>query len=444
MAMAPAAGARRSRFVLLACMVVLLAFVVREQFVLFTIVDYPILGDIKQYFAYAWNLVHHGVFSAVLPGAGSPVPDAYRSPGYPWLLAACLELWPQDPALTSLGTWYPMALQLQVLLGTSSVLLVVLIARTWLADAWALFAGLLLALWPHHVAATGALLSEVVFCFALLAGLYCLVKAWQKDAKGWWAAAGGTFGYAYLVNPVILFFPMLLAGAAAWQRRRPGAVALLATFLLPVALLALRNAGIAHPPEAPTGRAAVNFVQGSWPPYHAAHSRYYARDPVAIAIMHEIRREAALLEKRPVEGLTAIGARFARDPGEYLRWYAWDKPRLLWDWSIRIGWGGFYFQKVRNSSLDRNPLRLLADCYRLMNPVLTLATLLGSLVFLLSWRAPAPMQARCVAALAVYLTLVHVVFQAEPRYANAYRGIEAILVAAVLSEFARRARARFS
>ena len=443
MAEGSVAGPRGSRFGLLLFLVVLLAFAIREQFVLTGIVEYPIRGDIREYFAYAWNLIQHGSFSHVLPGTGAPVPDAYRSPGYPWLLAACLELWPQDPAMTSLGTWYPMALQLQVLLGTSSVLLAVLVARTWLAEGWALLAGLLLALWPHHIAATGALLSEVVFGFALLAGLYCLAKGWQNDAKGWWAAAGAVFGYAYLVNPLILFFPVLLAGAAAWQRRRPAAVALLATFLLPVALLALRNAGIPQAQDAPTGRAAINFVQGSWPNYHAAHSRYYTHDPVAVAIMEEITREAVLLEKRPAEGLAIIGARLAGDPVGYLRWYAWDKPWLLWDWNIRLGFGGFYFQDVRHSPLDRNPLRVTSSLLETLNPAMTLLTLLGSLVMLLSPRASTPMPAKCVAGLALYLTLIHLVFQAEPRYANAYRGIEAILVMAALSAITAWARDAF-
>lgn len=438
-----AARPARSRFGLLLFLVVLLAFAVREQFVLVGIVDYPIRGDIREYFAYAWNLVQHGSFSHVAPGSGAPVPDAYRSPGYPWLLAACLKLWPQDPALASLGIWYPMALQLQVLLGTASVLLATLLARSWLAEGWALFAGVLLALWPHHIAATGALLSEVAFGFTLLAGTYCLAKALQSNAKGWWAAAGGIYGYAYLINPLILFFPPMLAALLYWKRRKASAGLLLAIFLLPVALLALRNASIEPTTDAPPGRAAVNFVQGSWPNYHAAHSRYYSEDPVAVAIMQEIGREAGLLETDPPAGLSVIGARLARDPAGYASWYAWDKPRLLWDWNIRLGFGGVYFQEVHHSPLDRNPLRALVEVFRTLNPVMTMMMMLGGLAFLFvrDLRTSAP--GKCVAALALYLTVIHVVFQAEPRYANAYRGIEVVLVATALSALAAWIRQAF-
>ena len=430
--------AGRSRFGLLACMVVLLAFVLREQFVLTGIVDFPIRGDIRDYFAYAWNLVQHGSFSRVLPGAGIPLPDAYRSPGYPWLLAACMELWTPDPARSILGTWYAMALQLQVLLGTASVLLAMLLARLCVSKHWALVAGLLLALWPHHIAATGTLLSEVAFGFFLLAGLYGAAKAWTSDRKRWWIAAGAAFGYAWLINPLVVFFPLLLAAAAWWKRHKAGASILLVVFLLPVALLGVRNAGIPPEPNPPIGRAPINFVQGSWPNYHKAHSLYYSGDPTAVAIMDEINREATLLDHDPIAGAKDIASRFADAPLAYLRWYAWDKPWLLWDWNIRLGHGGFYFQDVRHSPLDRSPLRQLFRGFEALNPLLTLLTLLGSITVLLR-RGPRPdPAAKMVAGMALYLTAIHVVFQAEPRYANAYRGIEVVVVVIALSWIASR------
>jgi hypothetical protein len=433
------AGARKSRFGLLACMVVLLALVLREQFVLTGTVDYPIAGDIRDYFSYAWNLVQHGTFSRVPPDTGIPIADAYRSPGFPWLLAACLQLWPQDPNAATLGTWYFAALQIQVLLGTTSVLLTILIARLCAPDAWALVAGLLLALWPHHIAATGTLLSELAFGFALLAGLYCSGMAWKSDRKSWWIAAGAVFGYAYLINSLILFFPLMLVAAAGWKRRRTGAALLALVFLLPVALLAWRNAGIPTASDAPIGRAALNFVQGSWPNYHAAHVRYRSGDPVAVAIMDEINREAILLDRHPARGIREIGARLATAPLGYLRWYAWDKPWLLWDWNIRIGHGGFYFQDVLHSPLDRNPLRSLFRGFKALNPVLTLLALLGGIAVLVAGgKAGTGPASRIVAGLVCYLTLIHVVFQAEPRYANAYRGIEAVMVVMALAWVADR------
>ena len=435
----PAQASNASRFGLLAFLVVLLAVVLREQFVLTGIVDYPLAGDVRDYYAYAWNLAEHGVFSRVLPGTGAPVADAYRTPGFPWLLAICLRIWPEDPASPVLGMWYPVALQLQVLLGSASVLLAMLLARRCVAANWALLAGLLLALWPHHIAATGTLLSEVAFGCALLAALYASARAWQSPGRGWWIAAGAGFGYAYLVNPLVALLPLLFAACAWRQRRRTGAALLALVFLLPVAALAWRNAGLPAEPHPPIGRAALNFVQGSWPNYHAAHSRYRSGDPVAIAIMDEINREAVLLEQRPRDGARTLLARFASAPFGYLRWYAWDKPWLLWDWNIRIGHGGFYFQDVRHSSLERPPLRELLLGFRALNPLFSLLALLGSLAWIVRRGARAEDAASSlVAATLLYLTAIHVVFQAEPRYANAYRGIEAVMVVVVLAWLAAR------
>ena len=434
MASQRAAMTARSRFGLLFVLVVVLAFVLREQFVLFGVVDYPIRGDVREYFAYAWNLVNHGVFSHATPQAAVPMPDAYRSPGYPWLLALCLKVLPQDLSATSLGGWYPLALQTQVLLGSASVALVVLLARTWLPAAWALIAGLLLAIWPHHIAATGALLSEVAFGFTLIAGLYCFAKAWNSRRGGWTLACGAAFGYAFLINPLIALFPLLLA-LMLWSRQRNVEAAwFAAVFLLPVALLTVRNAQLSPLPDAPIGRGALNFVQGSWPNYHPAHARYYTGDPVAIAIMDEISREARLLETSPATGLSTIRARLAKDPLGYLGWYAWNKPRLLWDWNIRLGFGGFYFQEVRRSPLDRPPLKFIFAALQLVNPVLTLLMLISAVVMVAGcWRRSDSMPAAAVGALALYLTALHVIFQSEPRYANAYRGVEVLLLATTLA-----------
>jgi 4-amino-4-deoxy-L-arabinose transferase-like glycosyltransferase len=438
-----AATTARSRFGLLFVLVVLLALVLREQFVLFGMVDTPIRGDVREYFAYAWNLVNHGVFSHAPPQAAIPLPDAYRSPGYPWLLALSLAAFPQDLSATSIGGWYPLALQMQVLLGTATVALVILLARTWLSGSWALVAGLLLAVWPHHIAATGALLSEVAFGFTLIAALYCFAKAWATDRLSWTVACGAAFGYAYLINPLIALFPPLLALVFWLRKRRTRAVWLLVVFMLAVALLAVRNARLAPLPDAPVGRGALNFVQGSWPNYHPAHARYYTGDPVAVAIMDEISRETQLLVASPVDGLSVIRKRLAQDPSGYLVWYAWEKPRLLWDWNIRLGFGGFYFQEVKRSPLDRPPLATLFAAMKAANPALTLIMLISAITLVGGgWKRIDAMPAAAVAALALYLTALHMVFQSEPRYANAYRGIEALMLATAMAWVASGLAAR--
>jgi hypothetical protein len=429
-----APGASKApRFGLMLALVALLAFAVREHFVLSTIVDVKIRGDIREYVAYAWNLVAHGVFSSTFPPE-MPVPDDYRSPGYPWLIALAMKLFPQEPTWNVLGLWYPAMLQLQVWLGTATAVLVALLARHWLSATWSIFAGVLIALWPHHVAATNALLSEVVFGFCLVAALYAFARAWTTGRTAWWVVTGIAFGYGFLVNPLLLFFPPCLAALAWWHGQRRPAAILLAVFLVPVLGLGLRNATVDSAGHGGGYRVALNFVQGSWPNYHPAAVRYRTGDPIAVAITNEIAAETDALRADLPSGLQRIGTRMAQSPGFHARWYA-AKPWLLWGWSIRIGAGDIYFLDVRNSPLDRSAaLRAIAVAYRTLNPLFTTIALAGGawLMFLgLRRRDLLPVAA--TGALAIYLTLVHEVLQAEPRYATAYRGIEVVLVATALA-----------
>ena len=264
-------ASRAPRFGVDARPLALLAFAVREHYVLTAIVDNPIRGDIREYVSYAWNLVQHDVFGSTMP-PNMPVADDYRLPGYPWLIALGMQLFPQEPTWGVLGGWYPFMQQMQVVLGAASVVLVALLARFWLSATWSIAAGLLLALWPHHIAATNTLLSEVVFGFCLIAALYAFARAWQTKRPIWYVASALAFGYAYLVNPLILFFPPCLAILLFFHGARRPAAILLGVFLLPVVAVGVRNASIDAAGRG-TDRAALNFVQGSWPDYHVAASR---------------------------------------------------------------------------------------------------------------------------------------------------------------------------
>jgi hypothetical protein len=413
--------------------VVLLAFLIREYFILATIVDIPIRGDIRDYVIYALNLYHHGVFSIATPETGLPPPDAYRSPGYPWLLALCMYLRPQGDG------WYALALQMQVVLGTATVWLTTLLARRWLNPGWAIAAGLLLAIWPHHVAATGALLSEVVFGFTLIAGLYCFAAAMDSRRHVFLILAALAFGYAYLVNPLIALFPPV-AALLAWREKGRGAALLfIGVFLAPVLAFGLRNAQLDQDDAAAghrAGRAAINFVQGSWPEYHWAWQMQRFQEPGAIAVMQQIGQETTALTEHPALGFANIAKRLYTNPGRYAAWYLWQKPWLLWNWEIQLGPGDVYVLEVRNSPLETHQLlRWCSTALRYLNPLLSLLALCGVVATLaggLRHKPWAPPAALATALIALYLTAVHTVFQAEPRYANAYRGIEILLVITTL------------
>lgn len=422
------------RAILAIAAVTLLAWLVREYFVLVTVVESPFRGDVRDYVIYAQNLVHSGVFSRSPPTDGMPVPDGFRGPGYPLFLAIGMRLAPSVP------DWYALLLQAQAVVGALTVGATVQLARQWLPLSWALLTGLLLAMWPHHVAATGALLSEVVFGAALVVTLLCAVRMTQAmSGLGWAAGTGACAAYAWLVNPIALFVPFLVAVPLWRAGQRRSIAVMLCVFLVPVAAWGARNAML--PGQADRERAAMNLVEGSWPQYHAAWKRQHL-DQISVDILQAIDREEAMAKTDFPAWMREAYGRMRLDPPYYLRWYALEKPWLLWDWDIRLGAGGVYFQKVTHSPLDSNPiLQASTRVLRALNPVVFAFALTAGLALVSAiWRRrrPPPPAPTMVALVFLYVTAVHVVLQAEPRYSIPYRPVELLLAVSALAALTQR------
>lgn len=421
-------GITSRHYSLLVAVTVLVAFLLREWFVLVTEVEAPIRGDIVQYVAYAWNLIHHGTFSMSAIGSPEVVPDAFRGPGYPLFLASAMLLGGVE------GGWYSLALQLQVLLGTSTVLLTALLARKWLSQGWALLAGALIALWPHHIAATGALLTEVVFGFLAVLALWLLTFVNGRRGLSAALGAGLVLSYAYLVNPVMLFFPFVAAALIIASRRYREAAVVALVPLVFIAGWALRNVQL--PENAPSeNRVVLNFVQGSWPLYHAAYASRNAHETPK-HILRAINLEAKLLAEDASAGLRRMGERIAHDPGYHAKWYLLEKPFLLWDWDIRIGAGDVYFHRLNKSPLETHPVLAASKRFlRFVNPLIFVLSGVAAVWLAATARRSLTgdrIAAPLVACFFLYVTAVHWVFQAEPRYSIPYRPEQMLLVATAL------------
>lgn len=412
----------RGRFLAYSTIIVVLALLVREYYVLVSQVVNPYGGDPREYITYAQNLMH-GVFSK---SASSPTPDAYRTPGYPAFLMLSM-LWE--------GDWYPRLLQMQVVLGTLTVVGVIGLARQWLAPGWALLAGVLMALWPHHIAATSEVLSEVLFGFVLVAALWLTALALDRRSMALSVGAGAAYGVAYLVNPIIALFPLVVVAVFWRERLVKHGVALALVAMLGVIGWSARSAHIgANGSE----RAYINLVQGSWPLYQLAYVSRNA-DPEPARIIQAIGEESTLLVADHAAGFRAMRERIAREPITYARWYL-GKPFLLWDWDIRIGEGDVYVHPVHKSPLQTHPmLRAVTSVLKAANPWIFAVSLTFALYA--AWRAPPTV--RLVALAFLYVTAIHTLLQAEPRYAVAYRPLQMLLIAAALSWSWERYRLRF-
>lgn len=417
----------RRQFILLATGIVLVAWGLREWFVLASLLPSPAQGDVSSYLRYAIHMAVDGVFSEA--GAGqSVIPDAYRGPGYPVFLLAVLELGgPQK--------WFLHVYQLQTLLGAGSVALVIALVHEWAKPLPALLAGALLAVWPHNIAASNAMLVEVLFGFGIAGSLLLTTLSIKRSSLTLGCLAGLSIGASYLVNPVIALFPiMLLACYPGKGARRIGLVIALVS-IIPMGAWSIRNL---HVGATSNTRALQNLEQGAWRKYHF-EEKFWKVDPEAMKVRTDIGREMSVLMKDPLEGLWVMGKRLARNPIDTLLWYGIQKPYLLWDWDIRMGAGGPYTLDVINSPLDVGVLGVWQRIANALNLPIFLLAAGFSLSRLRPWKT-----STVTAVFFVYITLIHDVFQAEPRYAIAYRGVEMALAAGGVASIANWIRARRS
>lgn len=400
----------RRVFWVLSAVVVLLALVIRDLYVGRAAIWQPLSGDAGQYVRYAQNMAL-GYFG------GGEGPDAYRPPGYPALIALSQMM---D------GDWYARLLRWQGAIGATTVGLTIALARQWLPPWAALLSGLLLALWPHHIAFSAEVLSEVWYGFLLTAAL--LVAALSKGRTWVWTFASLLFAAAAMVNTIAVLIP-LFAGAAMIGWRSPKEWGgLLVPVLLVVGGWSLR------PVEGGSDRVWQNLVQGSHPMYHEAYTQQF-NDPDMAKINEAIHAETVAVVEDPAEGLRTMASRIAARPVDYLAWYS-SKPWLQWDWDVRVSVaGGPSVHLVHGSILEQSPLREVSGLMRALNPVLFV---LATLVALFSLRKPGP--ARTLALVFLYTTAVHSVLQAEPRHSVPYRGIEFALVASALAWAVARVR----
>lgn len=410
----------RRAWVLGLFLVALVAMGLRWYYVSHAMVYEPVRGDAVQYYAYAWNLAHHGVFSQAAPGSSLVSSDSFRDPGYPAFLALWMKLF------SDFSAWYAAVLLAQALAGALTVTLLMVGARPWIDDRWLIVAGLVMAAWPHSITIDSFLLSETLFGFLCALAFLLASRMLERGGRSRAMAAGFGFGVASLTNAILVPFGLLLAVALRVRRHATIRLALVlasSALALPLAW-GIRNAQLSSGPSS-SGRALLNLVQGAWPDYHSAYLQAVQGDPAGIRTMQAIDHEADLLRAQPREGLRLMVDRMEAAPLRYLAWYL-SKPALLWDWSIRMGQGDIYVYPTVRSPLDDNPLlRAWVSLCHGTNMLLMLLAFSGCIAALLRGDC-APIG--YVAALQLlYVTVLYSLLQAEPRYSIPFRGLEILL-----------------
>jgi 4-amino-4-deoxy-L-arabinose transferase-like glycosyltransferase len=410
--------------------VVFFALWFRLEYQANTIVDHPLRADAGQYVRIAFNIVEHGVVSQHLPGEAPPQPDSYRGPGYPLLVAAAM-LWSGVE-----GNWFHALLVMQAVLGTLTVALTILIARRWLPDSYAIAAGLVVAIWPHTVTMSGYILTETFFGFTLVLATYLLCRAESGRRALWYALAGLVFSYAALINPSILLFPVLLAAFFVLTQRKYAVVFLLCALIVPL-LWSARGALLESGRDS-SGRLVENVLAGMEPQFD------YVDTPAANEARSRYQARMESYQQAPLDALHAIAGELAAQPGYYLKWYLWQKPQRLWQWSM-LGDGDIYVYPVNRSPFFTNPFyRVIASICHSLNTWLLVAAVGAVLLVAATGERQNPLRKSfpfvIVVLLFMYATALHMALTPDPRYATAYRPFEIMLAVSLVALLHQRWR----
>jgi 4-amino-4-deoxy-L-arabinose transferase-like glycosyltransferase len=188
-------NARRGRLLLIA--ILLLSLFLRVGWGLVQQAEPDVrLGDQFEYLELGRNLFHSGQLRFYDDRFEQWV-YAYRTPGYPFLIAAC-------------GGNVRVVRLAQALLDTSTVLAIYLLARRFMEERGSLVAAAVVAVNPFLIYFSGLVLSETLFTAMLAWGLYLLVTR-----LGWGILL---LALSTLVRPSALGLAVILAVTVAWPR----------------------------------------------------------------------------------------------------------------------------------------------------------------------------------------------------------------------------------
>jgi 4-amino-4-deoxy-L-arabinose transferase-like glycosyltransferase len=189
------------------------------------------LPDQREYLELGNNLLQGRGLVMHDPRFAGPV-YAYRTPGYPFLVALC-------------GAKPVVVRCVQALIDTSTVLAIYLLASRWIGGGWSVVAAAMVAINPYQIYSSGLILSETLFTAMLCWAMVLLTRRAGR-------VGALLLALSVLVRPSVLLMPPLMAAAGSkanyglmgsYLRVRTIAVTLLAGVLTLLVLTpwALRN-----------------------------------------------------------------------------------------------------------------------------------------------------------------------------------------------------------
>ncbi|MDO8598149.1 MAG: glycosyltransferase family 39 protein [Sulfuricaulis sp.] len=329
--------------------ILLVAFDLRIQSVVNSVVDTPVRADAREYVLYAHNLKNYGVYSRsdtlAADGQMNPVPDAKRAPLYPLFIALFLD---NPPAADNVAA----IIRIQAIISTLTVLLVFWISRRFLPIPLALTASALTAISPHLVTMNIYLLSETLFCFLVVLTMLLIVSTTEKSGTVKPALAGLALGASALTHPMLLYFviplTVFLLYCWGWKPGWRKVAAIVLGFSLLYGTWIARNINTLGAPGDNT-----LMLAGLRTGVYA--NMMYRNDPQSYGYPYRFDSRFEETSKNLPSVVAEIGNKFKEAPVEQLRWYILGKPLMLWSWSNIEGPGDVFVYPVESTPYNYLP-----------------------------------------------------------------------------------------
>lgn len=408
---------RIPRYIYVLVIILLVAFDLRIQSVIHSVVDTPVRADARQYVLYAHNLKNYGIYSLSdtlsTNGQTLPKPDAIRPPFYPLFLTLFLDRQPTDANIATIT-------RVQAVISTFTVLLVFWLSRRVLPLPLALAASAFTAISPHLITMNIYLLSETLFCFLLVLAIYVLAKTVERQNLVTSALAGLTLGAAalthlmllYYVLPLVVFLLCFWGWKTGWRKT----IVLVLGFSLIYGAWIARNINSLGVPGDNT-QMLVTLRIGAY------RDMMYQNDPHTYGFPYRFDPHYEEASKDLPSVISEVVNKFKEAPIEQLRWYILGKPHMLWSWNIIAGQGDVFVYPVESTPYNYLPHFRATHAVMHATHWIFVVLMIGGII--IAWLPPvksgfsneAVFIARTISVLLLYHAAVMMIGFPEPRYA---------------------------
>lgn len=380
-----------------------------------TRIDGPLRGDARDYFAYAYNIDAHGVYSRAEPNAAQkPASDALRSPGYPAFLSMLLDTGDVERSLRHV-------LAVQAFFGIVTVIVYLFVFRGFLGMAWALAAGVVTAISPHLVNASVYFLTETLFTFLLGLHLLALGYAWRRKHGGWALLAGALLALSIMVRPTTQFLALAyVLGLLAWFGFQKGwhwrlLLWVIAPVVVATAAWSARNVVETGHPSDPI--MSANFVQ------HGMYINMMYRDrPETFGYPYRFDPDSGAMTGNVGVVLGKVKQYFMENPRRYLAWILIGKPIQFFSWNLTESVGdAFIYAPLYSPYFDRPLFQATHEVAQITHPFLMLLGLAGAVLAVRRGREN--WMAGVLGLVTIYFVALHIVGAPFPRYSIPLRPI---------------------